>query len=420
MTKQNPTKISLFGNFGTTNHGNEATLLAIISRLRLLFPACELCCICSYPENVTATHGIAAVPHTARSVRIWDRQLPLGKRVRMAFPGLTAEAREYIRAWKTLEGTDMFIVPGTGLITDALGLAGWGPYGLFKWSIMARLRGCRMMFVSVGAGPVRSARGRFLVKSALSLAEYRSYRDAPSKEVLQSLGLRTRDDRIYPDLVFGLSPHMRPTLADREGRPVVGLGLMEYAGKYSVANPTRDTYDRYLESLAVFVRWLLDHDYDVKLLLGDAHTLAVEDLRAMLRKQLAPNTGERVTYRPINSVEELLSQLSATDLVVATAFHNVLLSLLLTKPVIAISFHHKCSSLMSEMGLSEYCHDINQMNPDTLVEQFQTLARNADDVKQKIVQRVETSERGLDEQYELLFGDPIDEPRAPSVPAAAT
>ena len=49
------------------------------------------------------------------------------------------------------------------------------------------------------------------------------------------------------------------------------------------------------------------------------------------------------------------------------------MSLLLSKPVIAISFHHKCSSLMSDMGLSEYCHDINQMNADTLIEQFQAL-----------------------------------------------
>ena len=92
---------------------------------------------------------------------------------------------------------------------------------------------------------------------------------------------------------------------------------------------------------------------------------------------------------PIGSVHELLSQLSATDLVVATRFHNVLMSLLLNKPVIAISFHHKCSSLMSEMGLSEYCHDINQMNADALIEQFQALVRNADELERMIAQRVE-------------------------------
>ena len=98
---------------------------------------------------------------------------------------------------------------------------------------------------------------------------------------------------------------------------------------------------------------------------------------------------------------------------VATRFHNVLMSLLLDKPVIAISFHHKCSSLMHEMGLSEYCHDINRINADALIEQFQALVRNADDVKQVILQRVEKCKQALDEQYELLFDDFIDQLRAP-------
>jgi polysaccharide pyruvyl transferase WcaK-like protein len=423
MTKQKPIKISFFGHFGTMNFGNEATLLVILSRLRLLFPNCDFCCICTSPENVIAAHGIEAVPHTVKSVRIWDRQVPLGKRLRMATLGLSEEIREYIRAWRALKGTDMFVIPGTGLLTDAFGLSGMGPYGLLKWSLTARLRGCRVVFVSVGAGPVDRRLGRLLLKSALSLAEYRSYRDVPSRDVVEGLGVRTRDDRIYPDLVLGLSARLLPTAADREGRPVVGLGLMEYFEKYSVANPMRDdAYERYLESLAVFVGWLLDHEHDVKLLLGDADadTIVVDDLKALLRERLASNFDERVTDHSIGSIQELLSQLSATDLVVATRFHNVLMSLLLDKPVIAISFHHKCSSLMSETGLSEYCHDINQINADTLIAQFQALVRNADDVRQKILQRVETSRRALDEQYGLVFGDLIDQPRDLDAVTAAT
>jgi polysaccharide pyruvyl transferase WcaK-like protein len=423
MTKQKPIKISFFGHFGTMNFGNEATLLVILSRLRLLFPNCDFCCICTSPENVIAAHGIEAIPHTVKSVRIWDRQVPLGKRLRMATLGLSEEIREYIRAWRALKGTDMFVIPGTGLLTDAFGLSGMGPYGLLKWSLTARLRGCRVVFVSVGAGPVDRRLGRLLLKCALSLAEYRSYRDVPSRDVVEGLGVRTRDDRIYPDLVLGLSARLLPTAADREGRPVVGLGLMEYFEKYSVANPMRDdAYERYLESLAVFVGWLLDHEHDVKLLLGDADadTIVVDDLKALLRERLASNFDERVTDHSIGSIQELLSQLSATDLVVATRFHNVLMSLLLDKPVIAISFHHKCSSLMSETGLSEYCHDINQINADTLIAQFQALVRNADDVRQKILQRVETSRRALDEQYGLVFGDLIDQPRDLDAVTAAT
>jgi hypothetical protein len=72
------------------------------------------------------------------------------------------------------------------------------------------------------------------------------------------------------------------------------------------------------------------------------------------------------------------------------------------------------------MGLPEYCHDIHQMNADSLIEQFQALVRNADDVKQVILQRVETSKSALDEQYELLFGELIDQLGAPDAAAAAT
>ena len=116
-------------------------------------------------------------------------------------------------------------------------------------------------------------------------------------------------------------------------------------------------------------------------------------------------TEERVIDEPARSVEQLLPQIAATDMVVATRFHNVLLALIFNKPVISISFHHKCASLMEEMGLSEYCQDINHMNADRLIEQFQDVERNADKLKSVIRQRVEQSRKALDEQYKLIFKD---------------
>ena len=52
------------------------------------------------------------------------------------------------------ESTDMLIIPGTGLLTDAYGLSAWGPYNVFKWSLVAKFRGCKVLFVSVGVGPL--------------------------------------------------------------------------------------------------------------------------------------------------------------------------------------------------------------------------------------------------------------------------
>jgi hypothetical protein len=58
---------------------------------------------------------------------------------------------------------------------------------------------------------------------------------------------------------------------------------------------------------------------------------------------------------------------------------------------------------MEEMGLSEYCQDINHMNGDRLIEQFQDLEKNAEKLKPVIRQKVEQSAKALDEQYSLIF-----------------
>jgi polysaccharide pyruvyl transferase WcaK-like protein len=404
MKKGQPEKIALFGHFGTLNTGQEATLLAIVSRLRALLPGSELCCICSIPESVDATLEVEAIPHTARSVRIWDRRVALRTRLRMARIGLSEEAREYVRIWRTLADIDTFVIPGSNILTDAVVLSGWGPYGLFKWTLMAKLRRCRVMFVSVGVGPVVSARGRALLRFSFALADYRSYRDEPSSRVVRRSRFRKKGDEIYPDLVLDLqSPTAAPAPA-RQSTPVVGLGLMEYDARYSVANPLGRTYERYLESLGTFACWLVDHGYDVRLLLGDADTGVIDAFEHELSTRFGSAILDRVAYRPTNSVEDLLSELRSTDFVVATRFHNVLMSMLVNKPVIAISFHHKVSSLMRQMGLSRYCNDLSRMDSETLIVQFQELVAQADDVRKVIQSGVEASRRALEEQYELLFG----------------
>jgi polysaccharide pyruvyl transferase WcaK-like protein len=376
-----------------------------------LVPDIQFCCICTNAKAVVATHGINAVPINSRVIKIWDLKSRLDKRVKGAFMGLREEVWQYVRAFRMLNATDMLVIPGTGLVTDAYGLGAWGPYNVFKWSLMAKLRGCQVLFVSVGAGPIRGALGRCLVKSSLSLADYRSYRDDSSMNYLKGIGVRTAHDHVYPDLVFSLPETLiSPNAEEKRSRRVVGLGLMDYIGKYCVARDSSANHQEYLENLVTFVKWLLARDCDIRLLLGDDDTHVVRQFKSMLKMRLGSYDEGRVIDEPITSVQQIVSQLARTDIVVATRFHNVLLSLLLNKPVIAISFHQKCASLMSQMGLSEYCHDINGMNAARLIEQFQNAESDVDRLKFVIKQGVERSRRALDEQYALIFKSLVSEP----------
>lgn len=404
-SRDSAVRITFFGHFGSLNTGNESTLLAILLHLRTLHPDCEFSCICSSPETVVKSYGIEAVPISTRAVTIWNRQARLDRRLTSACMGLSQELFQYFRAFRVLGRTDTLIVPGTGLLTDAYGLSGWGPYSLFKWSLVARLRGCRVLFVSVGAGPIHSRLGRFLVKSALYLAAYRSYRDESSMDFLSGIGFNVGHDRVFPDLAFGLPETLLPYPRTSGQNRVVGIGLMTQDEKYSFANPHHETYEKYLHCLVLFATWLLANDYDIRIFVGDGDTFVIDDFKSLLDTSCTYDEG-RVIDQPVTSVGEILAQIAATDVVVGTRFHNVLLALILNKPVIAISFHQKCISLMNYMNLSEYCHAIDHMNAAILISQFRNLQDASEKTRPLIRERVLEARRALEDQYELLFGAP--------------
>ncbi len=355
---------------------------------------------------MTERYGIEAIPFSTSDSKLWDAALPLGERIIQALKAVIAELRQYPAVFRSLKGTDMLLVPGTGILTDTGGFHSWGPYGMCKWMLMARLRRAKVLFVGVGAGPIHTAPGRFLIKRALSLATYRSYRDESSREYLAGIGFHTEGDNVYPDLAFSLPDSVLPAPGERPpgSRQVVGLGLMAYEGTYSSRNPKSNVYPTYLETLAVFAEWLLSHDYDIRLILGDGDTEAIDDFKIALAARIGTLPSERIIEPRLDSVPDVLNALATTDLAVVTRFHNVLLALMLDKPAIAISFHPKCTALMSQMKLSAYCHDIHEMEADVLIEQFRRLEQSTGRVKQTIAQGVAAARDQLDEQYDLLFG----------------
>jgi hypothetical protein len=64
------------------------------------------------------------------------------------------------------------------------------------------------------------ALGKWLVKSALSLGDFRSHRDNSTMQYLRGIGFRADNDRVHPDLVFSLPviPHQH---TERRHRTVV-------------------------------------------------------------------------------------------------------------------------------------------------------------------------------------------------------
>ena len=242
-------KIAFFGHFDSSNFGNESTLRAILYHLRFYQPDAEVVCISTDPRAASANHQIKAIPISEKFFNSSPPRNLLLRIVRKLFIGIPSEFKRWVDGLIRLRRTDMLIIPGTGLLTDAYGLKHWGPYNMFKWSLVAKICRCKLLFVSVGAGPIYSALGRFFVKSALSLADFRSYRDNASKQYLKHIGFRADNDVVYPDLVFSLPETVIPRQNNTKKSPrtVVGLGLMAPPGRYSTTGPSNEIYWAYLE-----------------------------------------------------------------------------------------------------------------------------------------------------------------------------
>jgi len=70
---------------------------------------------------------------------------------------------------------------------------------------------------------------------------------------------------------------------------------------------------------------------------------------------------------------------------------------------LAISFHEKDDSLMTAVGLQEFCQDIANLDVSTLIEQFVRLEENAECLRQEIRCKTKGYRKELDKQYSRIF-----------------
>ncbi len=59
--------------------------------------------------------------------------------------------------------------------------------------------------------------------------------------------------------------------------------------------------------------------------------------------------------------------------------------------------------LMSQMHMSDYCQDIHQIDSGALIQEFQRIEQNPDEVKRVIAAGVGRARAALEEQDDRLF-----------------
>jgi polysaccharide pyruvyl transferase WcaK-like protein len=413
-------RIGLFGPWGYGNLGCAATVDATIQNIRVYRPNAELVCFSLFPADTEQRHGV-------RSYRLgtggWEDEVQRPELASMRLAGWLQSRRSSVvrragrllrrlrmevgmvpQTYRRLKPLDLLIVTGGGQLLDFWGSALSHPWWLLKYAVLSRLAGTRLVFLSVGAGPVDSRLSRVFCRGALWLSSYRSYRDEASKEFVKARLKFRRDDPVYPDLAYSLHTRQQPPASGN--RRVVGLGVMTYNDPRHWPDKDVSVYRGYLERHAAFVRWLVERGYRVSLLVGEsrADRDTIGDLVPILERCFDLDSEDApVRNESILTVEELLGQIDRTDLVVASRLHNVLLATLRYKPVIALSYHPKIDSLMEEAGQARYCLPIHEFDLDLLKARFQELEHDSAAIRRHFARLVAARRVALEEQYERVL-----------------
>ncbi len=172
-------RLVLYGHFGVGNLGNDSTLEAMLYNIRKYQPSANIICVCTGPQVVTQRYGIDTLPIDISEDRN-IRQQPSGvlrKAIRVT-TRIIDEINFWLKRIRWFRSVDQFLVVGTGALDDMAVIHPWNaPYDLFKWCHAAKLGGAKIVFLSVGAGPIENRISRALMLNALRVANYRSYRD---------------------------------------------------------------------------------------------------------------------------------------------------------------------------------------------------------------------------------------------------
>ncbi len=396
-------RIGVFCHCGQQNLGDEAIFAAVIQNVHSRLPSAEIIGFTINPADSEMRHGLRCFPirHFAKTksslasasspassgasessqscdslskLKRFCKSIPGVKHVvsgmRRSVGAAAAILREpgfLFKSYRRLKGVELLLIAGSQQLNDVYGGV-WGfPYTLLKWTLLSKCTGTKIAILSVGAGPINSSISKFFFRCVLDLVDYRSYRDAFSSHLVESIGSKGIHP-VFPDLVYSLQ-----------------------------------RYDDYVCKFASFSKWLDKSGNQVLFFPTQlrADVLTIRDIRQAMNG--AGNSENLLSCRPIHSLKDLVSEISRTDLVVANRYHGILISLALGKPVIGLAYHEKSRALLEQIGLGEYVLNSAEFEVEELIAKFRSLEANAPAIRKQIAEHMAPLRRALDEQYGNVF-----------------
>ena len=151
-------------------------------------------------------------------------------------------------------------------------------------------------------------------------------------------------------------------------------------------------YQRYIDEMFLLSKSLIDKGYHPVYV---AHTIgpsAHEDDRIALNEVIERLTKAGISRQEYSYIDipemncfDITRLYSKVDYIIGTRFHSVIFAMVSLTPPIAISYSgNKTVGIMKDIGLEEFVLDISEMDAGIVLEKFEKLVSESDNVKNKI------------------------------------
>ncbi len=456
-------RIGLLDHMGFGNMGDAAIQESFIENIRSRVPDVELTAFSLYPRDTEQRHklvcyplgwsypgrespGSASVSSAPESgLKSLFKRLKLVYRVAKPVHDCVQELLFLARSYRIVKSLDLLVMSGGGQLCELYGRL---PYNVFKFCLLAKLAGTRVIFVGVGADLLVRRSNRFFAKWSVRMADYISFRSTESQALIRQLGVR-KETHVCPDPAYGLqvkeylasarseiltaaeaqvlfhsvdSHHQQTTSADpvfsarsqkssatleagcgsAAAKPTVGLNPIGFCDPRRWPRKDSAAYSDYLDKLTEFSLWLLDHNYRLEIFSSDisGDIDAIQDLQERITA-VSPNA--ELSVHPMLTLKGLLLQMSRFDYNVTSRFHGVIFSHLLATPVVALSYLPKIDHLMRAVGHDRYCLEIGTFTASALIESFQAMVAEGDSLRSVFREAAATRAGAIGAHFDELF-----------------
>jgi len=358
-------KIFIVGNYGLKNLGDELILASIIYNLRKKFKNSLITVLSFDPQETTLQHKVNSI---------------LNKN----------DFKNLINICKEIYKSDIVLCGGGGILMVIKSIRPVLYYFLPIYIAKVFLK--PIFFYGVGAGPINTKLGRFIVKITCNLANAISVRDEKSKNLLQSIGVKKPINvTLDPAIFFRESSDIPPPKNIKSQKPIIGISIVPWGDKrypYTRIGNNIFEFNRYKRNIAHLVSYIVDK-IDAEIILipmkYPSDTIVIDEIIDLL-----PESIKIKTKRPEkHELSELFNVFRDIDLFIGCRLHSIILSTIMNIPTIAIAYHEKVKSYMELLKEEERVIEIDNFNMERIYKVFEETWNNRESITMNLKRKIE-------------------------------